>query len=74
MPYKTENWDALSHKQYFLTYRYLDICLWIFQRVLHFDEVLNNMFPSYLYSITTHSTNIFSADSMLTFFYWEPVH
>ena len=26
MPYKAENWHAVSHEQYFSTYHYLDIC------------------------------------------------
>ena len=25
-PYKAENWHALSHEQYFLKHRFLDMC------------------------------------------------
>ena len=33
MPFKAENWHALSHEQYFLKHRFVDICRCAFNTI-----------------------------------------
>ena len=44
MPYKAENWNALSHEQYFLEHCFLDICQCAFKQFLYMIPSL--MLPS----------------------------
>ena len=44
MPYKAENWNALSYEQYFLENCFLDICRCAFKQFLYMIPSL--MLPS----------------------------
>ena len=42
-PHKTENWHALSHQQYFLRHRFLDISLLVFNTCDAKTEVIRTL-------------------------------